>query len=502
MSQLKKGAFLNYVTIFLTNVVGLFITPFILSHLGKSEYGIYTSIGALIGTISVLDLGLNNTIVRFVAKYKAEKDRKSEENFLATTMLIYGAISLVVLIIGYIFYGYLESYFTKMDSEEIEIAKIIFILLIINLAIGLPGGSFRAICIGYEEFVFPKTINIFRYVLRTLTVVAVLTMGGKAIALVIVDTIFNITILIIHIYYVFAKLKVRFKLYDFNFDYLKQIFSYSVWIFVYGIVAQFQWKAGHIVLGNISKTEVLAVYAVGLTLGGYYGAFSSAITSVFLPRATQMTVNQSSSEELTNMMIKVGRVSFIVLIYIFGAFLLYGKQFVFLWVGESYYNAYVIALIIMIVYTIPLVQGFTGPLIEAQNKVAFKSVTYLVFLAIGTLIGFFMAKQYGSIGMISGTAIGWLIAQNVMNIFYYKVMKLGIIRFFIELFHKTVLAFIIILIFGYGIRYIPGSGWGNFIIKGGLYTVIYGIIMYSFGMIIYEKQLFVDAISKLKKYKR
>ena len=79
------------------------MTPFILNHLGKSEYGIYLTIGALVGTISLLDFGLNNTVVRFVAKYRAENDRKGEENFLATTMLIYLIISSLVVIIGIIF---------------------------------------------------------------------------------------------------------------------------------------------------------------------------------------------------------------------------------------------------------------------------------------------------------------------------------------------------------------------------------------------------------------
>ena len=82
----------------LTNVIGIFLTPFILRHLGSSEYGIYLTIGAFIGTISLLDFGLNNTVVRFVAKYRAEKDRDSEENFLATTMLIYGYFNDEVLI--------------------------------------------------------------------------------------------------------------------------------------------------------------------------------------------------------------------------------------------------------------------------------------------------------------------------------------------------------------------------------------------------------------------
>ena len=64
-----------------------------------------------------------------------------------------------------------------------------------------------------------------------------------------------------------------------------------------------------------------AIFAIGIMLGSYYGAFSSAITSVFLPRATKMAVEEATGEELTDMMIRVGRISFLVLLYIFGAFL-------------------------------------------------------------------------------------------------------------------------------------------------------------------------------------
>ncbi len=125
MSQLKKGAVLNYTTIILTNVIGILLTPFILNHLGKSEYGIYLTIGALVGTISLLDFGLNNTIIRFVAKYRAEKDKKGQENFLATTMFLYGCISLLVVIIGVTFYGFIDTYFIKLIAEEKEIGKVI-----------------------------------------------------------------------------------------------------------------------------------------------------------------------------------------------------------------------------------------------------------------------------------------------------------------------------------------------------------------------------------------
>lgn len=506
MSQLKKGAILNYITIILINVVGLVMTPFILKHLGKDEYGIFITIGAMVSTISILDFGLNNTIVRFVAKYRAEKDKKGEENFLATTMIIYSIISILVVLIGLVFYTQIDSYFSQMNPEELRIAKIMFLILVFNLAIRLPGGSFTGICSGYEAFVFPKMLNITRYVLRSITVVGILLLGGRSIALVIVDTIFGLGVVGVTAFYTFKKLKVRFKLHSFNKNFIKQILKYSFWIFIFSLVNLFQWKAGHWVLGSIYPPEILAIYGIGITLGTYYGGFSTAISGVFLPRATQMSVNNASGEQLTDMMIKIGRLSFIVLMYILIAFILYGNQFVHLWVGktlgkEGSYQSWTIALMIMVAYTLPLVQHFGNSILEAKNKLSFKAVLYVCFMIVGTAAGALLAREYAAIGMIAGTMIGWLVVQNVMNFYYHKVIKLNIFRFFKELGHKTILVLTVVIAIGYCINYIPGEGWLNFIYKGTSYTIIFGILMYTFGIHEYEKRLFVKPIVSVLKRK-
>ncbi|SFD07872.1 lipopolysaccharide biosynthesis protein [Algibacter pectinivorans] len=505
MSQLKKGAFLNYATIVLTNVIGLLMTPFILNHLGKSEYGIYLTIGALVGTISLLDFGLNNTIVRFVAKYRAENDSKGQENFLATTMLLYLIISTVIVSIGIIFYNYIDTYFTKMNASEIEIAKTIYKIFIFNLAIGLPGAALTGICYGHENFVFPKTLNIARYILRSITVVAVLILGGKSISLVIIDSVFNILIIGITSYYVFKKLKVKIKLHEFSIKFIKHIFSYSTWIFVFALVSLFQWKAGHWVLGRISPPEILTIYGIGIVLGTYYGAFSTAISSVFLPRATKMSVDDASGEELTDMMIKIGRLSFIVLMFILTAFTLFGKQFVFLWVGselgeDGSFQSWIIALMIMVAYTLPLVQGFGNSILEAKSKLRFKAILYLSFMLIGTVLGAILAKKYQAIGMMVGTVIAWLIVQNVMNFYYHKTIGLNIPRFFKSLLNKTFVVVIIAFAIGYAINFIPGFGWWNFIIKAVIYAVVFSLLMYNMGLIPFEKQLFKTTLSPVLKF--
>lgn len=68
VNELKAGAFLSYLSIFVTIVIALLYTPIMLRLLGQSEYGLYSLIGAVVGYLSILDLGLGNAMVRYNAK--------------------------------------------------------------------------------------------------------------------------------------------------------------------------------------------------------------------------------------------------------------------------------------------------------------------------------------------------------------------------------------------------------------------------------------------------
>ena len=499
MSQLKKGAILSYINIFLLNGIGLVLTPFIIRSLGDSEYGLYTLVGSLIAYISVLDFGLNNTIVRFVAKYRALKSKKEEENFLATTMYIYAFISLVVLIIGVFFYFNIELIFKKLTVLELQKAKKLFAILIFNLTITLPGGAFNAICSAYERFVFSRAITLVKYLVRATLIVAILFLNADSLGLVILDTVLNITVIAITAYYVFFVLKVKFKSHEFNFDAVKQIFSYSIWIFVYAIASQFQWQSGQIVLGAISGTKTVAIYGVGVLLGSYYAAFSSAISGLFIPKAVQMITNNNNSSELTDTMIVVGRLCAFILLLIFGGFLLFGNDFINLWVGDSYKDSWAIALIIMIGYTTPLIQIFGNSILEAKGKYSFKAILNLIFLFLGVLLGIVLTRYNQTIGMIVGICICWIISQIIMNFYFIKVIKLEIGRFFIDTFARMIFAFPIIIAFSYLLCFIQVYNWLFLGIKIGIYGIIYLTITYKFCLNQFEKSLLLSLVQKFNR---
>ena len=197
-------------------------------------------------------------------------------------------------------------------------------------------------------------------------------------------------------------------------------------------------------------------------------------------------------------MIKVGRVSWLVLSFVLVAFFLFGKQFVILWVGAEYEISWLIALIIMIAYTVPLVQAFGNSILEAKNRLAFKAILYLISLALGAVLGAFLAVEYKEVGMILGIAVAWLVAQNVLNWYYHKRIGLKIGLFFLELSRGIVPVLMVVGLAGLGIdHFITLEGWFGFLVKTSLFGLLFTIAMYQFGMNPYEKELLLDMKRKL-----
>lgn len=480
MSQLKKGALLSYVTIFLTNIIGLVLTPFIIRTFGNAEYGLYTLIGAFVGYISVMDLGLNNTIVRFVAKYRAEENKEGEENFLAITMIIYAAISIIISIIGVVLYFNLGSIFgNSLTLAEIEKAKVMFIILIFNLAITLPGGAFTAICNGYEHFVYPRLVNIIRYIVRSLLVVGLLLYGGDAIGLVVLDTFMNLLVIAFNGWYVFKKLNIRIKLHRFEMSFFKEIFSYSFWIFVFSLSYNLQWNASQTVLGMNASTVSVAIFGVGILLVGYYAAFAGAVNTILLPKATALTMHNDNSDDYNLNIIQVGRIVIFILLFILSAFYLFGQEFIFLWIGDAYLSSWKIALLLMISLTLLLVHGFGNSILEAKKKNKFKAILSFMTLFFAVTLGYFFSKKYGIEGISYPLSIAIFLNGALMMVYYKKVFGFEIFLFMKSVFFKPVFSTIILVsLYKLILQYFRSNSWSFVAIFGILYFIIYTGINY------------------------
>ncbi|MDN3723968.1 oligosaccharide flippase family protein [Aequorivita sp. SDUM287046] len=494
MSQLKKGALLSYLNVIITTIIGMLLTPFIIASIGDAEYGLYSLLGSLVAYFTLVDFGLGDTVIRFVARYRAKNQFEEQSKFLGTIVKLYSFITLILVILGILMYFNIEVLFNKsMNHIEINKAKIMFVLLLVNLTISLPGNIFLGVANAYERFIYARGVLVVKYLLRAIIVFVILSSYGDAVTLVIIDTSVNILFFISNFIFVKQYLKIDFVFTKLKIFQVKNILSFSVWMFLLGLISQFQWQGGQIVVGIRGGTEQVAIYAIGIMLGTYYGAFSSSISSLFLPTATKMVVNSENSDELTNMFIKIGRISFIVLFLILGGFYLLGKNFILLWLGETYIPAYYISLIIMLAYTIPLTQTFATSLLEVKNKIYYKTLIYLVVIPLGTILGYVSYPNFQLNGVIASICVLWFIGIITLNYIFHAVLGLGMVKFYFNFLKAILPLFFIIIILDYIYSSIAYSNnLADFVIKSLSYVIIYFIVYYVVVFNKYEKALIIS----------
>lgn len=501
VNQLKAGAILSYLSLGISNIISILYTPIMLRLLGQSEYGLYNLSNSIIGYLGVLDFGLGNAIVRYTAKYRALADEDGESNLHGLFIIIYMILALIVIFVGTILTMNIDTIFSKGLSEtEVNRMIILMELMIFNLAISLPGGIFAAIMTAYEKFIFPKIMTIIRSIINPLIMLPLLLIGYKSVAMTIITTIINIVWIIVNMYYCLHILKIRIKFKNVDFSILKEVSGYSFFVFLNMIVDKVYWSTDQFILGAIRGTTVVAVYAVGSTFNQYYMNFSTAISGVFLPKVTQMVTKQASDKELSDLFIKIGRIQFIIMSFILGGFLLLGDEFISIWAGSEYSEAYFIALVVMVPLTIPLIQNMGLTILQAKNMQKFRSNVYIVIAVLNVFLSIPLAKILGGLGCAVATSFAMILGNIIIiNIYYYKKINIDIPNFWKNI-GKMSFPVVLSLILGFLIKsIIKFNGFFFIIIIGLIFSLIFLVLMWWLGMNDYEKKLFVSAVRKVIK---
>lgn len=498
INERKIGAILSYLVIGLNMLVGIAYTPFLIRMLGQAQYGLYSIIYNVMSYLTVMDMGFGNAIIIYTSRYINQGNKDKQDKLHGMFFIIYCIIGVIASIIGIVLYFNVQSLFgTAMTAAEISDARIMMLILTFNLAITFPLSIFGNIITAHEKFVASKVIKIVQILLQPLMMIPLLFMGYKAIAMVVVLTIANIICLLLNMIVCIKSLNVKLKFNGFDFILLKEIFKYSVFIFLNEIINKVNWSVDQFILGSIAGTIATAVYAVASQLNNMYMNFSTAISGVMLPKVTKMEDNKASDKEFTDIFIKTGRLQYILMALIITGFVLFGQAFINWWAGPGYEDAYIIACILMIPFTVPLIQNIGLSILQAKNLYKYRTIIFFGIAILNVAVSIPLTKLYGGIGAAVGTAMSLVLGQIIiLNIFYHKKVGINMIEFWKNIL-KMSIPIIFVVLFGVVLnKFLVSTSIIVLGVKIALYVGIYAIMMWLFGINDYEKSLVLKPINK------
>lgn len=492
---MKYGVLLSYASYFLSFAAGLLLTPLLIHGMGNAQYGLYQLIGATVGYLGLLDFGFGAAITRYVAKYNAENDAQGRENFLGMALIVYGCLVVAGLILGAIAYAKIALIFPNLHAEELRQARLMLCFLVASFGFSMVGNVFQGALTGSQEFIFTRSLAMGSELLRVLGTLFILYQHYGAVELTLMGSLLGILSWIACVVYFFRKLKYRIAFHAWDAGLFREMFGFSFFIFLGQMMAVMYWRIGVFILGVLSTTTAVAVYSIAMSLNGIFLIFVTSINSVLLPRLTHMVVQKATDAEKTAFVARVGRMILFVYGYLLIGFSFFGRQFIDLWLGPDYREAWLATMIVVWVAAIPRIQGATNDLMKAMNKHQFLSLLYVAMGLLNILIALLLVKPLGIIGVAIGTAFALFIGNVVIaNIYYQRALGIQVRDFFKVTFSRTGTALVVCVGAALLLGKLPYPGWSGFILKGTCFTAIYLLIFWSYALRVEERALALSLI--------
>lgn len=499
--QLKIGIILNYINLIVGNLIPIFYTPIMLELLGQDEYGLYKLASSVTSYVSLMSLGIGSAMTRYLIKSRTEEGKESEQKIFGLFSVIFTIIGFAALIIGTIltlclgfFYG------NSLSSDEISRMKILVFMMVINMAVSFVISPFISVVNSHEKFIFIQVANIFTTCVTPMINLLMLYLGYASIGLVTSSMIMSIVINISYVLYVRKSMHIKPVFKNMPTGILKEILKFSFWIFVANIVTQLYNATDTVLIGAIPAlaTAGVAVYNIGATFNNIIISITTGVSSLLGPKINKMVFSDATDSELSDIAIKIGRLQCYIIMLLISGFISFGKPFLTFYAGQGYEDAYYVAILMMVPNIVPLIQSVFLSVTVAKNMHRFRSLLYL-FIALINIVGtWLLLNSMGIIGAALMTGGALLLGQGlIMNIYYKKIMKLDVVRFWKNVFPIFIIPTILSIITTLTSHFIDYDNIIILFVGIIIFTAIYGITNYLLIFNSYEKELVTKPILKL-----
>lgn len=479
--QIKVGAILSYLSIAPNIVAGLIYTPWMVRQIGQGDYGLYTLANSLI-TLFLVDFGLGSAVSRYIAKYRAENRQDKIDNFLGVVFKLYLIIDAVIVVALTIVYFLLDKIYINMPREELERFRVIYIMAASFAVVNFPCVSFNGILNAYEKFIQMKLADVmYRVLLVALTVLA-LFLGHGVYALVAVHAIVGLLIIIYKFIVIKRQLPVKANIHFRDRSLYVDLFGFSIWTTVAALSQRLVFSITPSILGVVASSTAIAVFGIVATIEGYTYTVTGALNGMFMPRVARIYSSDRATEQVFPLLLGVGKFQFAVNGLIIAGFAVIGKDFIRLWMGPGYEQAYYGILLVTIPGLFYNSLEVANTAMVVQKKVKVQAEIGMGVGLINVILSFWLSGRWGVVGACWSIFAAYSFRAIAYLAVIWKKMKLDIPRFVMKCYVAMGIPIIAAIILTSLLITKEIDGWAMLIMKGAVVTVVYAVMVFAVGL--------------------
>lgn len=399
-----KNVGMSWLGLATTMVVGFLLTPFILHRLGNTAVGLWVLMTSFTGYYGLLDLGIRNAIVQYVARYQATNETRELAKVVSTGFFTYGGVALVAVAITLVASLNLQSW-SKLNPEETATAHALLLIVGIATAVGMPIGVFSGVLEGFQRFAFIGTVQTFSVVLRAALIVIGLSAGHGIVYVGAVTVAFNLIVavtLMIKALSLCPPGLVRWS--QVSFSTLGTLAKFGVVTFWLTVAYVLRFQLDSWVVATFISVPAVAFFMAGGKLVSSTVEVVQTMAQVLTPMSSALHATGSIAG-LRRVLLVGNRYCSFVAFPLAAVLLIIGSRVIQAWLGAPYISSQSVLVILMVPTALFSAQASSPKVLYGMHRHHTLAKALLIEGVANLVLSAALARPYGINGVAMGTAI-------------------------------------------------------------------------------------------------
>jgi len=448
--QIPKNLFINIASFVTTVVIGIWLTPYLLKHLGIVAYGFIPLAMFLSQYVSIILNAINMSINRFLLiSLQKKQDKDANEVFNTALVIIFVFIVLQALIMAVILFD-ITQFFT-IPKELVVDATWLFGLTFIGFSISLFRSIFATSMFTYNRLDILRMIDIIQNLVRVLSIVFLFSYDEASLKYVGISNLIAALSALVPTLYYYKKFtpQLSINLRFFSRDRVFELSQMSIWVLIN--------QVGVLLLGNIDLylvnkwlgIQATGEYAIVLQFTSIFRTFLTLLAGILTP-VTMIYYANCDFDKLKQFTVISSKVMVISLILPLSILIGFNEEILGFWLGMQYIYLHTLISysLLFFVVAIPVIPLFNVTM--AYNKVklpALLSVSFGLFniVAIYFLVTCTTLQLWGIVSM---KLVFEIVFSSFILIYVSKILMMSWYKLFgVYMLSFTSFLFIYICIF-------------------------------------------------------
>jgi len=412
--RIAQNILSNWFALAVTTVIGFFLSPYVVHHLGNLAYGVWVLIMSLVSYMSLLDLGMRGAVTRFVSKGSTQENHNESSQAVSGALWIRLWISLAIILAGLILAGAFKHVFVIPIVLQ-RAARATLVITAVTVALNLWCGVFGGVLVALHRYDLTSAVSILQAMVRAVGIVLLLRSGHGILALGVWELCMAVAAnaaTITLCFRIYPQLRLLLGRPDRAT--LRKLWNYSFYAFLINLALQVTYYTDNLVVGAFLSPTAVTLYAIGGLLITYSRQIVSSMTTTFTPLASTFEA-QGNYENLRRLVIHGTRAALLVCLPIQVALFFRGHTFIRLWMGEQYAKTSgTVMQILLLSVVFSSANTTSGGILYGLEKHKRMAIWGIIESVANLGLSIFLVRRMGIYGVAWGTTIPSVIMEALL----------------------------------------------------------------------------------------